>query len=143
VENITIKAGKNKDLASPFRQMTDAERRLLQEVMDDIHDQFIEAVASGRGRTIDEVTPMADGRIFSGRQAMKQGLVDELGTLDEAIDKAGELAGIEGRPRVVEFRPSPLQELLGGAKQIFPWLPSAMNGTPVWTQVRALYMMSL
>ncbi len=102
VEAQVIKSGRHKDIASVFKSLTEEERRILQEVIDDVHNQFIEAVAKGRGMDIDEVRRLADGRIFTGRMAKEAGLVDELGNLEDAIMLAGELGGIEGRPHVVE-----------------------------------------
>jgi len=102
VESVTIKSGKNKDVGSPFRKMKAEERSILQNVLDDVHSQFIEAVAEGRSLEIDTVRKLADGRIFSGRQAKKLGLVDELGSLEAAIQRAAELGGIKGKPELVE-----------------------------------------
>ncbi len=102
VETQVIKSGRHKDIASVFKSLTEEERRILQEVLDDVHEQFIEAVAEGRGMGIDEVKRLADGRIFTGRMAKEVGLVDELGNLEDAIMLAGKLSGIKGRPRVVE-----------------------------------------
>lgn len=102
VEGVVIKSGENKDVGSPFRKMTDPERALLQHVMDDVHTQFIEAVAEGRSLKIETVRTYADGRIFTGRQAKEIGLVDELGNLQDAIKRTAELAGIEGEPQTVE-----------------------------------------
>src|SRR5208282_2344231 len=85
VKTEVIKSGKHKDIASPFRGMGEEERAILQSVMDDVHAQFIAAVSEGRKMPIDKVREIADGRIFSGRQAIKAGLVDELGDLDYAI----------------------------------------------------------
>lgn len=104
VESVVVKSGDHKDLGSPFRQMSEEDRRILQTVMDDVHVQFIEAVAEGRSLKVADVRPLADGRIFTGRQAKAEKLVDELGDLDDAIKLAAELAGIEGEPRVVEPR---------------------------------------
>lgn len=102
VEGVTIKSGENKDVGSPFRKMKKEERALLQNVLDDVHSQFIEAVAEGRSLHIEEVRRLADGRIFSGRQAQEVGLVDELGSLELAIQRSAEMAGIEGKPQIVE-----------------------------------------
>ncbi len=102
IKNQVVKSGKHKDIASVFKTMSPEERALLQEVLDDVHDQFIEAVSKGRGIDIDKVRLLADGRIFTGRMAKDVGLVDELGNLDRAIKLAGELSGIEGEPEVVE-----------------------------------------
>ena len=102
VENVVVKSGRYKDIGSPFRAMSQEDRRILQTVMDDVHGQFIEAVAEGRSLELAEVRPMADGRIFTGRQAKDARLVDELGDLHDAIRLAAELVGIEGDPKVVE-----------------------------------------
>lgn len=97
-----IKSGRFKDTGSWSRQMTDAERALLQGTIDDIHAQFVEAVAEGRGMEYSAVAALADGRIFSGRQALEAGLVDRLGTLEDAVEVAARMGGIEGEPRVQE-----------------------------------------
>ncbi len=97
-----IKSGEFKDTGSWNRQMTADERALLQETIDDIHAQFVEAVAGGRGMEYDAVAALADGRIFSGRQALEAGLVDCLGSLEDAVKVAGRMGGIEGEPRVQE-----------------------------------------
>ncbi len=102
VESVVIKSGRHKDLASPFRKMSEEDRRILQGVLDDVHRQFIEAVAEGRSLPPADVRLMADGRIFTGRQAKEMKLVDGLGNLEDAIVMAAELAGIEGEPKVVE-----------------------------------------
>jgi len=101
-----IKAGQFKDLASITRDLTEPERQILQGVMDDVHGQFIEAVATGRHLDRSKVEPLADGRIFSGRQALALGLVDELGDQADAVDRAAKLVGITGRPRIVQERRS-------------------------------------
>ena len=104
VEGVVIKSGKYKDVGSPLRKMTDEERGLMQAVMDDVHKQFIEAVAEGRSLELNVAQALADGRVFTGRQAKDAKLVDELGDLDDAIQLAAEVAGIEGEPKVVEPR---------------------------------------
>jgi protease-4 len=101
VRTEVIKSGKHKDLASAFRTMSDEDRRVLQNVIDDVYEQFIEDVAAARDLGVDEVRRMADGRIYTGRQALELGLVDELGGLEEAITLSAELTGIEGEPHVV------------------------------------------
>jgi protease-4 len=104
VEGVVVKSGRYKDVGSPLRKMSDEEQALLQSVMDDVHKQFIEAVAAGRSLDVADVKALADGRIFTGRQAKEAKLVDELGNLEDAIQLAAEIAGIEGEPRVVEPR---------------------------------------
>jgi protease-4 len=104
IKSTVIKAGENKDLGSVTRELTEAERRILQEVMDDVHGQFIDAVVAGRRLDRARVETLADGRIFSGRQALGLGLVDELGDLSDAIARAAGLVGIPGRPKVIQER---------------------------------------
>ncbi len=104
VQSVVIKSGRYKDLASPFRAMSAEDRALLQSVLDDVHDQFIRAVATGRALKVEQVRDLADGRIFTGRQARTAKLVDELGDLQDSIKLAARLVGIEGEPRVVEPR---------------------------------------
>ncbi len=102
VQGMVVKAGDYKDMGSPYRGMTEQEKKLLQGVIDDVHSQFIEAVAEGRKMQAAEVRSIADGRIFTGRQALELKLVDQMGDLAESIKVAGSLAGIKGKPEVVE-----------------------------------------
>ena len=97
-----IKAGKYKDMGSPVRSMTQKEKNLLQNVVTDVHQQFIEAVASGRGLSIAEVAEVADGRVLTGRQAYSLNLVDQLGGLQASIDQLAHKAGIIGPPKIIE-----------------------------------------
>lgn len=101
VEAQVIKSGRHKDIASVFKSLTAEEKQILQTVLDDVHDQFIEAVAVSRNMDTEVVRKLSDGRIFTGRMAKEIGLVDELGNLQDAIKIAGEMAGIKGRPEVV------------------------------------------
>jgi protease-4 len=101
LHNQVVKSGKFKDIGSPVREMSEEDRALLQGLIDDVHSQFIDSVADGRKLDKQAVRTLADGRIFTGRQAKQVGLVDELGSLEAAIRYAGELAGIDGRPDVV------------------------------------------
>jgi protease-4 len=96
-----IKTGKFKDVGSIWRPMTDEERELLQGVLTNVYDQFVDAIVEGREMSRDRILPYADGRVFSGDQAQEYGFVDVLGDLDDAIDIAGELGGIRGKPSVV------------------------------------------
>ena len=104
VRSVVVKSGEHKDLASPIREMTDAERQILQRLMDDVHDQFIDVVVKTRKLDRQKVQALADGRIFSGREAKSLGLVDQLGNLQDAIDRAASLAGIPGKPTVIQER---------------------------------------
>jgi len=96
----TLTAGKMKDAGSPFRELTPDERLYFQGVLSDVHKQFIDAVAEGRGLSADEVKPYADGRVFTGRQAKEWKLVDSLGGFDAAVREAAKLAGISGKPKL-------------------------------------------
>ncbi len=96
-----IKSGPNKDIGSPVRPMSREERALLQALIDDVHSQFVDAVVVGRKLQPAAVRALADGRIFSGRQARDAGLVDQLGGLEAAVGRAAELGGIDGEPEVV------------------------------------------
>ena len=118
LKSVVIKSGKYKDILSPTRELESAELGLIQGVIDSIHSQFIDAVALGREIEREKIAAIADGRIFSGEQAKEQGLVDELGNLQDAIKRAAEIAGIEGEPKVIypaKEKPSILEFLLEGS----------------------------
>lgn len=112
MENIT--SGKHKDMGSPSRPLTDEERNILKSMVNDIYNQFIEVVAEGRNMKLEEVKKIADGRIFTGRQALELGLVDELGNYYDAVAAAAELAGIKGKPPVVRIGPKGFWEEFWG-----------------------------
>lgn len=121
VQFVVIKSGPNKDIGSPFRPMTDEEKQLWQTIIDQAYDGFVQVVAQGRGLPEDQVRKIGDGRVYTGRQAKDLGLVDQLGYIEDAIDKAGELGGVKGKPRVVEYRHTPtLFEVLTGAASRAP-----------------------
>ena len=101
IKSHTLKTGKYKDSGSPLRQFSAEDRAMLQSVIDNTHQQFVRAVAEGRRLPIEEVRKIADGRILSGEQAMAYKLVDRLGTLQDAIEEAGRLAGISGDPELL------------------------------------------
>lgn len=101
VKAFTLKTGKFKDAGSPLRAMTDQEKEMLQSVIDNTHNQFVKAVAEGRKLPVEEVEKLADGRIFTGEQALALKLIDKTGTLQDAIEMAGKMAGIKGEPRVI------------------------------------------
>jgi protease-4 len=101
VKGFVVKSGEFKDIGSPLRKMKPEERQLLQSVIDNVHSQFVDAVAEGRKLAREDVLAIADGRVFSGEQAKELGLVDRLGNLEDAIAEAGKMAKIEGEPRVV------------------------------------------
>jgi protease-4 len=117
VKAFTLKTGKYKDAGSPMRPMTVQDRAMLQGVIDNAHGQFVKAVAEGRRMPREEIGKIADGRIFTGEQALALKLIDRTGTLQDAIEEAGKLAGIKGEPKVI--RPA-------GKKKV--WLDLLVEG---------------
>jgi len=118
LKSVVIKSGKYKDILSPTRELKDEERGLLQAVIDNVHGQFIDAVAAGRNLPREKVAEIADGRILSGAQARQLGLVDELGNLQDALKIAADRAGIQGKPDIIypeKKRPSLWEFLIDGA----------------------------
>jgi len=130
IKTEVVKSGRHKDMASVFRGIGKEERVILQEVLDNVHEQFIRAVAEGRTtdeRTLlyDDVKKIADGRVFTGEQALKVGLIDELGSLEDAVHSAAELSGIEGEPVIVSKKERfSFLNLLKGPKELIENLPS-------------------
>jgi protease-4 len=104
VDYVVVKAGQFKDMGNIARPMTAEERRVLQALLDDVHAQFITAVTEGRRLDRARVAQFADGRIFSGAQARALSMVDELGGLEDAINRAAKLAGLNIPPRVIPAR---------------------------------------
>jgi protease-4 len=100
-----VKRGELKEVGTSFRPMTQEERDLLQSVIDDTYNQFVDAVKDGRGMEREKVLELADGRVYTGKQAKDLGLVDELGDIEDAIQIAGKMGDIEGVPRTIKERP--------------------------------------
>lgn len=101
VEYVVVKAGSYKDVGSFARTMSPEERKMLQALLDDVYSQFVDAVAEGRGLERGEVLAFAEGRIYSGQQALALKMVDEMGGFEDAVEAAGKLANISGRPKLV------------------------------------------
>lgn len=99
-----IKSAPHKDVGSPLRALTPEGRAILQGLVDNVHGQFVSAVAKGRKLPEAKVRELADGRVYSGEQAKQMGLVDQLGNLEDAVDFAAQRAGIAGPPQVVYSR---------------------------------------
>ena len=99
----TIKSGKVKDIGNPFREMTEEEKAIFQDIVDETYGRFVEIVSAGRNMPEGQVRELADGRVYTGQKALEMGLVDALGYERDAISKAAELGGIEGEPRVVHL----------------------------------------
>ncbi len=108
-----IKSGPYKDMMAAERPMTASERKILQTMVDEMYEAFVKQVSKGRGLPEDKVRQLADGRIYTGRQAKELGLVDELGNYYDALDATAKRAGLEGTPKVKEYdEPFSLQRLL-------------------------------
>ncbi len=107
VEPVIIATGPYKDIGTPFRDMTEEERAIWEGILDQVYEDFVSVVAEARNLPKGSVREIADGSIYTGQQAKEMGLVDDLGTRQAAIEKAAELGGIEGDPRVIELRPQP------------------------------------
>jgi len=117
----TVKSGAFKDILSPDRPLSEAERALLQELIDSSYGQFVDVVAKGRNLSTDEVKTFADGRVFSGEQAMALGLVDELGDEDHARRLAAQLAELDEddiRPVTLGKTRRKLSGLLPGSRLV-------------------------
>jgi len=100
IEPEVIKSGPYKDIGSPVREMTEEERTLLKRLVKNVHQQFIEAIAKGRNLPLERIKALADGSVFTGEEAKKLGLIDELGNFEDAIRLAAKLAGIKGEPKI-------------------------------------------
>jgi protease-4 len=125
-----VKSGSFKDIGSPLRDMKPEERQLLEGVIKNVHGQFIEVVAQGRRLPKDQVAQIADGRIFSGEQAKTLGLVDELGSFEDAVDLVKKMVGLSGEVKLVQAEKKKFSiweflfsELAGEVKQTLqePW----------------------
>lgn len=104
IEMTVIKSGQFKDSGSPYRALSTKDKKYLQDWINNGYEQFVAAVAQERNMTLKEVRTLADGRVYSGEQAYNYGLIDTLGTYEDAIDLAAKAAGIEGEPRVVRLQ---------------------------------------
>lgn len=120
VDVISITSGPNKTIGSSWEPLTPEQEAIFAENIDEAYDEFVQVISSGRNLSDAEVRQIADGRIYTGRQALDNGLVDELGNLQDAIDKAANMGGIVGEPRIVEYErlPSFEQFLTGFSSQL-------------------------
>ncbi|GAB4514094.1 MAG: hypothetical protein Kow0047_25850 [Anaerolineae bacterium] len=131
IEAVILRSGPRKAEGTIWEKLSPEARQILQQLIEEAHATFVQVVAEGRGMSIEEVQRLADGRIYSGYQAWELGLVDELGTLDDAINKAAELGGIEGRPRIQEYhRPPSLWDSLFMQRGSVDLLHLDLEGVP-------------
>ena len=115
VQGEKIKSGPHKDMLSPERPMTEKERAILQDMVDDLYEQFVDVVVEGRKMDAAKVRQLADGRIYTGRKAKSLGLVDEMGTMEEAVKAAAKMAGIKGKPVIREYGRTGLWDTIFGS----------------------------
>ena len=101
ISQTTIKSGSLKDAGSPFKTMNDSDKAYFQDVVDNSFGQFLEVVMKERKMDKETLLQYANGRVFTGLQAKEYGLIDSLGTFEDAIRITGKMAGIEGEPRIV------------------------------------------
>lgn len=95
IEDISVTSGEMKNLASPFKKMTDRQRKILLDIVDEMHAVFMDVISKGRNMDIEDVRKLADGRIYTGAQALENGLVDQLGYNEDAILVAKEISGLK------------------------------------------------
>jgi protease-4 len=123
LKDITIKAGAFKDTGSPTRALTPAEREYLQGLIDNMHTQFIHSVAKGRNLKDADVRALADGKVWTGQQALPLKLVDQIGDFRAALEDTAKSVGIKGEPTVVrpeKERKSVLDLLFGDVSEYLP-----------------------
>ena len=138
LKEIVFKTGEFKDTGSPTRALTDRERVYFQGLIDDMYVQFVESVASGRNLELQEVRSLADGRVFTGRDAKQRKLIDEIGNFQDAIDLTAKLAGISGKPRLIRLgrqRVTLLDVLTTDLSRFVPF-----NGQTLKSQIRFQYL---
>ena len=116
VNMTVIKGGEYKDFSTGFRPLTDEETEMMEDMVEEIYDQFLTIVADNRNMSKSYVKSVAEGKIYSGKKAKELGLVDEIGGRDTAIDIAAQMGGIEGEPRVITHRTTGFfEEFIGNA----------------------------
>ena len=119
IEMNVIKSGKYKDILSSHRDITQAERALIQEMIDLSYNKFVKDIALGRNMNLDDIIRIADGRVMNGETALANGLIDQLGTFEDAVLKAKELASLDPSAPVYEQSVSPFREIIESMKNIF------------------------
>ena len=138
LKDVVFKTGEFKDTGSPSRSLTENERKYFQGLIDDMYVQFLEAVASGRKLDLQEVRSLADGRVFTGRDAKGRKLLDEIGNFQDAVDLTAKLAGISGKPRLIRLsrrRVTLLDVLTTDLSRFVPF-----NGQSMKSQIKFQYI---
>jgi len=115
VTSTTIKSGKLKDAGSPMRAANEEDKKYFQEMIDDVYEQFITVVSNERKLPLDVVKKLADGRVYTGKKAYEVGLIDTLGTYEDAIAIAAAMVNITGTPATIrEKKKEKLSDILFG-----------------------------
>lgn len=135
IRSEVVKSAENKDLGSLFREMSPEERRLLKYVIDDTHDQFVSAIADNRPLELEKVKEIADGRIFTGRQALKLNLIDKLGSMREVVDILRRDLNIEGDVELIY--PKKEEEILESILNLESLLPLKK-----WSKLSGLFFLA-
>ncbi len=138
MQSVVIKSGELKDAGSPTRPLTDAEKAYFQGLINNMYDQFVTAVSTGRKMNLENVRKLADGRVFTGQEAMGNGLIDEIGTFQDALAAATRMVGISGEPRLVsppKKKISLIDLLFGDSRSVV-----ALNPDRSESQIRFAYL---
>ena len=138
MQSIVIKSGELKDAGSPTRPLTDAEKAYFQGLINNMYDQFVGAVAFGRKMNVQTVRHLADGRVYTGQEAKANGLIDEIGTFQDALSAATKMVGISGEPRLLsppKRKLSLIDLLFGDSRSVV-----ALNPDPSESQIRFAYL---
>lgn len=123
LKSVIFKTGEFKDTGTPTRALTEREKMYFQALIDDMYVQFVEAVADGRKMDVESVRTIADGRVFTGRDAKEKKLIDEIGNFQDAVELTASLVGISGKPtllRPVRERVTLLDVLTGDISRFGP-----------------------
>jgi protease IV len=138
LKEIVFKTGEFKDTGSATRPLTENERKYFQGLIDDMYVQFVEAVATGRKLDLQEVRSLADGRVFTGRDAKGRKLIDDIGNFQDAVDLTAKLAGISGKPRLIRVnrrRVTLMDVLTTDLSRLVPF-----NGQSMQSQIKFQYI---
>lgn len=152
IEDNSIKSGDMKSIGSPLKKMSDDERKVLHDIVDEMYTRFLNIIAVGRNMKIEDVRKLADGRIYTGKQALDNGLVDQLGYIEDAITLAKEMTGLKEakiikykrRFNLAEIFTGSMDNLFGNRTINFSICASADNNTPgfmyLWTGYQQNYL---
>jgi protease IV len=138
MQSVVIKSGDLKDAGSPTRPLTDAEKAYFQGLINNMYNQFVTAVSTGRKMDVENVRKLADGRVYTGQEAMGNGLIDEIGTFQDALSAATRMVGISGEPRLVsppKKKISLIDLLFGDSRSVV-----ALNPDRSESQIRFAYL---